>query len=267
MSRSVSVRKRGGLILCVVFSALFFTQIGLAGLKVYAHDSEANLYTVDVETTVAELIGNTGIEFTDIAFDASGRLFGISNQSDLLVNMALYEIDPETASVSKIGNIGVGGFVNALVFDETGTLWAASDTFIIKINPVTGAGTIFSSAVSPYGSAGDLAQDPDLNLYLTTDTGMLIQINRSNGSVSEVGLLPQNNVYGFATGNNGNSYGITNDNTILLINTQTGAGTVVGQITASFNIGNTNGTSFVPEPATFFLLVIGTILTGIGIRA
>lgn len=254
------------LVLCMIFSAFFFTQISLAGLSVHAHDSLGNLYTVDVETTVAEWIGNTGQVFTDIAFDSEGRLFGISNQSRYLTKMALFEIDPEDASVVKIGDLGTGGFVNALVFDENGTLWAAGDEYIITIDPSTGAGTIFSDAVSGYGSAGDLALDEFLNMFLTTDTGMLIQIDRSNGSVSEVGMIPQNNMYGFAAGNDGQMYGLSSDNQIFLINPVTGTGTSLGSISASFTLGKTNGTSFIPEPATLFLLAAGAILTGINSR-
>lgn len=255
------------LIPCMLFSAFLFTQIGEAGLSVHAHDSLGNLYTVDVETGVAELIGNTGREFTDIAFDAEGRLFGISNQGSFWVDMGLYEIDPENASVTKIGNIGPGGFLNALVFDEKGTLWAAGDSAVITINPSTGGGTVFSNAVSGYGSAGDLALDASLNMYLTTDTGMLIRIDRSTGSVFAVGLIPQTNLYGFATGDDDQMYGLSSDNKIFLIDPSTGDGTLLGSITASFPLGATNGTSFlgesVPEPATLFLLAAGVILTGI----
>ncbi len=250
------------LVPCVIFSAFLFPSVSQAGLSVYAHDSRGNLYTVDVQTRVAELIGNTGRVFTDIAFDKDGNLFGISNQARYWTDMGLYQIDPEDASVSKIGNLRTGGYVNALMFDEKGTLWAASDTAIITINPLTGAGSFFSNGVSKYGSAGDLALDPSLNMYLTTDTGMLIRIDRSSGVVTAVGKMPQTEVYGFATGDDDQMYGITNDNQILLINPQTGSATVLGPISAPFYLGETNGTSFIPEPATLFLLAAGALLTG-----
>jgi hypothetical protein len=254
-------------VLCVVFPLFSLTSISRAGLLLYAHDSRGNLYTVDVETHVAELIGNTGRVFTDIAFDKDGNLFGISNQARYWADMALYQIDPEDASISPIGNLYVGGYVNALMFDEKGTLWAAGDTSIITVNPLTGAGSFFSGGVSPYGSAGDLALDPSLNMYLTTDIGVLVRIDRSSGNVSNVGKMPQTEVYGFATGDDDQMYGITNNNQILLVNPQTGAASVLGPIQASFAIGQTNGTSFlggcIPEPATLLLLAAGTFLARI----
>jgi len=266
MEKKVFTQRGSCAFLFPILCLLLFLQISQAGLVVYAHDSWGNLYTVDVETHQALLIGNTGRTFTDIAFNADKRLFGISNQTPAPgINMGLYEINPLTASITKIGDVGVGDLLNALVFDELGVLWSASDTSIVKIDPSTGVGTVFSTDVSPYGSAGDLAQDEFYNMYLTTDDGILLLIDRSDGSVSEVGSIPQDNVFGFARGDDNKMYGLTCSNQILLIDPQTGAGTVLGSILPNFNIGNTYWTSFpneVPEPVTLFLLTVGVSITG-----
>jgi streptogramin lyase len=250
-----------------MFPVLFLSSISRAGLLLYAHDSRCNLYTVDVQTRVAELIGNTGRVFTDIAFDKDGNLFGISNQARYWTEMGLYRIDPTNAAVFKIGDLRTGGYVNALMFDEEGTLWAAGDLAIITINPLTGAGRFFSDGVSKYGSAGDLALDPSLNMVLTTDAGLLVRIDRSSGAVTKVGKIPQTKVYGCATGEDDRMYGITSDNQLMLINPQTGAASILGPIQASFAIGETNGTSFrgacIPEPATLLLLAAGIYLAQI----
>lgn len=258
---------------CILISAIILflhSSLCSAGL-IYAHDSLGNLFTVDVQTRVADLIGKTGRIFTDIAFDKDGNLFGISSQAFYRVDMGLYRIDPETAAVSKVGDLRAGGYVNALVFDEEGTLWAASDIAVVTLSPLNGAASFFSNGIGKYGSAGDLAQDLDMNMYLTTDAGVLVRIDRSSGAVVQVGKMPQTKVYGLITAEDGQMYGLTGDNQILQIDPQTGAAEIMGPIQASFALGETQGAAYksacIPEPATLFFLIAGTIFAGIKKRA
>lgn len=248
----------------VSLTAIAPTSICLAGpVQLFAHDANANLFAVNVADGSASLIGNSEIVFTDIAFDADGRLFGISDRDETSTTaMALYGIDTHSAGATYIGDVGTGNFLNALVFDDRGTLWAAGVSgSIVTIDPTTGHGTARHS-LGQYNSAGDLAQDAAGNLYLTTVEGLLIQIDRGDSSVTRIGRIPQNDVYGFARGPDGTMYGLTAGNQLLTIDTTTGASTFVADITAPFNLGATNGTSFtdeavLPEPATIVLLAFG----------
>ena len=72
-------------------------------------DSAGRLGTVDVATGDVNVIGNMGVVMTDIAFDSSGNLWGISFDN-------LYSIDKNSGSITNIGahNI-VGGSKNSLV--------------------------------------------------------------------------------------------------------------------------------------------------------
>jgi len=229
----------------------------------YAHDAHANLFTVDVADGTAALIGNTEVVFSDIAFDASGRLFGIGDRDATSVTeMALYAIDPGSADTTYLGDVEQGGFLNALVFDERGTLWAAGVAgSFVTIDPATGLGTPQPS-LGRYNSAGDLAQDAAGHMFLTTVEGILIEIDRSDSGVTPIGRIPENDVYGFARGPDGTMYGLTASNRMLTIDTTTGASTLVADLDASFALGATNGTSFteealVPEPGTVLLLAAG----------
>src|SRR5688572_3032283 len=85
----------------------------------FVHDSANNLATVDVATGNVSLIGNMGVQMTDIAFSPTGALFGLSFTT-------LYSINPSTAAISPIGFHSVPGG-NALVFATDGTLYSAGN--------------------------------------------------------------------------------------------------------------------------------------------
>jgi len=247
-------------LVCLVGVSLLVTSSDVeASLVLHANDSMAQLYTVDVGTAQATLIGSTGQVFTDIAFDPDGNLFGIGSLSG---NMNLFQIDPCTAATTLIGPIGLGGYLNALVFDTTGVLLSTSDQDFITIDPTTGQGTLIASTIDPYGSAGDLAFDTAGNLFLTTDSGHLVMIDQGDGSITPIGLLPDQQVYGFARDSLGDMWGITSDNMLLSVNILTGAGTALGVINPiGFPLGNTNGCSFIgeaiPEPHSLLLVALG----------
>src|SRR5688572_2383789 len=101
----------------------------------FVHDSIGNLATVDVVTGNVSLIGNMGVIMTDIAFDPTGTLFGLSFST-------FYSINPNTAAVTPRGFHSVPGG-NALVFATNRTLYAAgaSSTALFTINPANGANT------------------------------------------------------------------------------------------------------------------------------
>jgi outer membrane protein assembly factor BamB len=240
--------------------ALLFVNAGVkADLApiMWAHDSRANLYEVDCSTGQAELIGNTGVAFTDIAFAPDGRLLGVTYSQ-------LYEIDREDATASLIGYVPGAGFMNALVFDTEGVLWGAGSGSVFRIDPETAQGENVATLSWGQSSAGDLALDREGNMYLTTTGGTVVSIDTTDGSVSEVCTLPYTNVYAFGRAPDDRMFGITSDNMVLEIDLHAGTSREIGRIAADFTLGNTYGGRFpteaVPEPATVVLLGLGGFL-------
>lgn len=235
-----------------IASALAFGSAVTAAPIMHVHDSSGNLGTVDVVTGTVSLIGNMGTVMTDIAFDPSGNLYGITFNS-------LYSINPGTAAATFIGNHGVPGG-NALVFATDGTLYAAgfAGNNLYTINPANGATTNLGSM--GFASGGDLAFNAG-NFYLANNASQLVRIDLTNlAATALVGSFGVANVFGLATGDNGVLYAVAGT-TIYTVNTATGAATNPVSF-ASQGLVQAFGQSFrteagggqVPEPTTLALL-------------
>lgn len=233
-------------------STLAVGSAAIAAPIMHVHDNQGNLGTVDVATGTVNVIGNMGVVMTDIAFDPSGNLYGISFGF-------LYAINAGTAATTLIGSHGVPGG-NALVFASDGTLYSAgfSSTNLYRINPANGATTSLGNM--GFASGGDLAFNAG-NFYLADSLSRLIRIDLTNlAATALVGSFGVGDVFGLATGDNGVLYAVAGT-TIYTVNTTTGAATNPVSF-ASQRLGQAFGQSFrteagggqVPEPATLLLL-------------
>lgn len=231
------------------------TAMALPTSPLWIHDSSGNLGTYDIATDTVNVIGNMSSVMTDIAFDPSGNLFGITFTG-------LYSIDPTNANSTFLGSHGISGG-NALVFGSDGTLYGAGNTTtnLFSINTSSGAGSVLGNM--GFSSAGDLAFNSG-NFFLAADTSSndtLVAINQSTYTGSAIGTIGHDSVYGLATGDDGLLYGLSGFN-VLDINITTGAGTIIQNYSGG-GLGSSYGSSFiaeaapVPEPATILLLCVG----------
>lgn len=168
-------------------------------------DSDGTLGTVDIETGQVQVIGEMSTTMTDIAFDESGQLWGISGG---WLGSSLYKIDRTNAEISRIGSMF--DTFNSLVFSSDGTLYAAN-TSLYKVDIETGFAWLIGSDGS-YESSGDLAFVNN-QLYLTSDawggTDHLYRLDVSSGVGTYVGDIGIDEVFGLASDDNVNLYGIS----------------------------------------------------------
>ncbi len=247
---------------------MFASTTVLADPVLWVSDSGGQLAKIDVLTGATTLVGNTGRQMFDIAFNASGQLFGIDGTS-------LYSINSSTASAMLIGSTGSSSNINSLVFGSDGSLYGASNG-LYKLNTITGAGSQIGANFSGgTNSSGDLAFVAG-QLYLSTSFqsfDRLTKLNTSTGVNTDVGSIGFASVFGMASPNGADLYGFS-ENKVLTINVATGAGTLLS--TASgVSLGSVYGSAFfseapplippvpaIPEPSTYALLIAGLIGVG-----
>lgn len=234
----------------------------------FIHDGSFNLGTVDVATGAVSIIGNMGVQMTDIAFDPDGNLFGVSFSD-------VYSINKNTAQVSLIGAHGIAGG-NALLFGSDGTLYAAGadTTNLFTVNPNTGESAVeFDMG---FQSAGDLAFNSGrffLAARLAGDDA-LVEIDLGVPSATSIGSFGFDTVFGLATGSDGVLYALSGTN-VLTVDIGTGAATV-HQSFGGQGMSESFGSSFfteagateseVPEPATLALVGLSALAMGYGVR-
>ncbi len=247
--------KRGSVVCALFFSAMATH----ASPILWVSTGGAGLATVDVATGATTAIGSTGIALTDIAFAPSGDLYGISFSS-------LYKVNASSGATSLVGSLGsVFGTANALVFGSEGTLYMAGNS-LHTVNTLTGA----ASAIGSIGfqSGGDLAFIAG-NLYLASSLNQLIQVNVGTGAGTLIGNLGVSSMFGLATPDNVNLYGVAGQS-VYLVNTTTGASTFQSTFAPTLSggafglaflseAGGGGGGGNVPEPGTLALVSLALL--------
>lgn len=247
------------LIITVCFSLAGLAGVAHAAPILWISDSEGLLGTVDTGTGAVQVIGAMDITMADIAFDPSGRLFGVSGPD-------LYRIDTTTAALTFIGNLGT--MVNSLVFSADGTLYGANDA-LYAIDPVTGFASALGNGGTSYASAGDLAFI-GAQLFLSSTSypqDDLVQLDTATGAGTVVGQMGTSNMYGLASSDHLTLYGVAGTE-VFTIDPSSGLGTVLGSY-GDQGLGTAFGTAFlyesapaIPEPSSYLLAIAGLGLLG-----
>ncbi len=236
-----------------LFVAIFATILLLPAVNaapvLWVGDSSGKLGTVDVATGTVNVVGNMGAVMTDIAFDSSGNLWGITFGS-------LYSIDKATAASTYVGKLGTS--LNSLVFGAGGTLYAANNS-LYTINTTTGTATNLGSGGDSYSSSGDLAFiGGELFLSSTFGGDSLVKLDTATGAGTTIGVINALFVYGLASPDGNNLYGLAGTS-IYSVNSTTGAGTLIRNYSGN-GLGSAYGSAFiseatpaVPVPAALFM--------------
>jgi hypothetical protein len=202
-------------------------------------DDAANTGTVDVGTESSNVIGNGGVVLTDVARTSNGAWWGIDFDS-------LYSINPATAAVTYIGNLGVSG-MNALVANGNGLLAASHLSMsLYSVNTATGVATALTGSLG-YPSMGDLAFIGG-DLYGAVQNGTfsdLVRITLAGSSFTSTNVghvTNDNELFALAAGADQNLYGFTR-RTVLRINTANPMAStiVVADYAPGGGLSNANG--------------------------
>jgi hypothetical protein len=218
--------------------------------------------TIDTSTGIFTPFISSGPTFTDIALSNDDNLFGITFTE-------LYSIDQSTGSSSLIGNLGRGGFNNALgfAFSDDNQLFGAGDSDFYTINTSTGATSLVAN-IPGFFSSGDIVFDPVNDRFLATSSlnnTTLFSISR-NGTAIQIGNIGFSYVFGLFF-ENGTLFGYTGYGygQQLTIDLTTGAGTfdkkvtgVTGEILGATSLPSTGPARPVPDTGSVLgLLTVG----------
>lgn len=148
--------------------------------------ADGYLVTIDPETGGALEIGATGFSsIEELALDSkTGNLYGLDSTQGQLV-----AIDPLTGVSSTLGTVGTRCF--GLAFDPTAGMLYGGGNQLVKINTVTGKGTVVGSL--GFEDVRGLAFDAKTGTLYGTDnrTNQLISIDTERGAAKSIGALVQ----------------------------------------------------------------------------
>jgi len=224
--------------LLLIFALVLKANSLIAAPVLWVVDGNGYLGTIDLETDDVSIIGYMNDATTDIAFDPDGNLYAITR-------VDFYSVNKTTAEMTYIGERSDA--TNSLVFGSDGTLYTASNS-LYTIDISTGQATEIGRGGYPYTSSGDLAF-VDGNLLLSDLEGddSLVNINTSSGVGSLIGDIGFGSVWGLASPNGIDLFGVDGYE-VISINPTTGVGTSILDYSGS-GLVSANGAAFITEAA------------------
>ncbi|MGE0548764.1 MAG: hypothetical protein AB7O24_11995 [Kofleriaceae bacterium] len=203
---------------------------------VYAHTS-TKLYRVDPEmltiTEVGDFVWSADDDsMTDIAIDKTGAMIGISFTS-------VYSIDPATAKATRL-TAGLTGDFNGLSYVPAATLGGAGDDVLVatrsrdgavfRIDPMTGGTTQVGNMGQGFVSSGDLVSVTNFGTAQTArgvSSDRLVKLAPQTFQATPIGTnIGHAEIWGVAFWKD-KLFGFTEDGKFVLIDPNTGVGTLV----------------------------------------
>jgi hypothetical protein len=203
---------------------------------VYAHTA-TTLYRVDPDTLQVQMVGdfNWGSvgsdQMTDIAIDKNGKMIGVSFSR-------VYQVDPTSANTALLSS-SLSGTFNGLSFVPAEMLGLTGDDVLVgtensdgkvfRIDPMTGAATEVGN-MGAYTSSGDLVAVANFGTMQTVPGGsgdVLARLAPQTFAATPVGNgTGYSQLWGVAFFKD-KIYGFSNGGAFVLIDPNTGAGSMV----------------------------------------
>lgn len=162
------------------------------GITTGGNGCNSNLYTVDLATGVATLVGPTGIPRgkPDATFRADGTMFTYSTNDNYL-----YTVNLNTGALSPIGNTTVGAWDISLTFED-GTLVMTDGDTIYTVDTTTGlASSVTSLGTGVNDSSMSTTHPVTGQVYLgDSDNYSQFDLYTLNTSTGDMVLLGSNSV-------------------------------------------------------------------------
>jgi len=194
----------------------------------------SNLYTLDLSTGKATLVGAITSEVADIAFVRS-HLYGL-DLKDGGQTMQLIDIDPVTGITTVVGDIGAYA-VGLAYNNQSNVLYATTAKQLVAINLETGASKPIATVANQDYNCGEVAFDRHGKAYITLigyeRRKLLATCDLDTGKVTTIGDIGFPNLASMEFyddvlyGVTGSFFGLGDDGQLLRIDTTTGAGTLV----------------------------------------
>ena len=201
---------------------------------VYAHSATV-LYEIHPTELTVTVVGNFNFtqlldQMTDIALDDEGNMTGITFNN-------IYTVDKETAQCQFLsaleGSTGFNGLSYLEDENENPFLVGAENGSgtVYEIDPQTGAQVQMGMYGGGLTSSGDLVYVKDAGAFATAKhtgytTDVLISVNTTTGAGTIIGETGFTNIYGLAYWG-GQLFGFTEQGEFVLIDPDTGVGTLV----------------------------------------
>jgi hypothetical protein len=224
-------------------------------------DGNASLYSVNLTSATATLIGDTGVSVLEgLAISPDGNLFG----TDTVGN--LYSLDTTSGAATLIGNTGLGN-IEGLDYNVAillGTDFNNPTTFY-SIDTTTATPTAVQSTAQ--GVTRTMAIQNPTTAFIVSDsptTQSLVSVDLTTGANTVRGTLAKD-IYAMDFDPlSGTLYGLTSAGHDVIINQADGSLTLVGNTGGQFWSGLAiPAAAAVPEPST--LLLLGSGLAGLGL--
>jgi hypothetical protein len=223
----------------------------------YAIATDSNLYSIDLSTGAATLVGASAF-LEGLAISPTGDLYGTDTGGNL------YAINSSSGAATLIGNTGRGNIEgldfsgNVLLgasFSSTPTIFAidlatASTTTIVTANSA-GPGVVRSMAA--------LDADTALLAMNNSDDGHLASLDLATGALTLIGFLTDvsQSPLGIDFAADGNLYGVWSNGDVYRINPADASKALIGNSGSQFWLAFAAPSGAVPEPASLALLGLG----------